>query len=329
MTELHENRQRSNTKTYAEVVRTFIGPYLNLPRRLNEVKRRPVPKEVIDSYNENREVLERIYGKDKLNDLFYHGTGAIQYAGGKYTEGTKGEFRHPLDAILKEGLNPHHDVWNMSPDGIHSSSLATTWPYGKAYADLHQSPQDPLKWEYGRNSDWIAYALSNTGNVLLRNAVQVRHPIRSIQNLREIKRNLWGFTNKKVEGDERLGKLQKWISYVRRVSPEDKVKDVLLERTDIANNFGAVITLDPNRTTVVPRGPGVYEVRTQDSIPPESFLSLAVPLNKVEEYREKIKALGYDFPTLPIEEVDYHMSRFSFEELTEKRRIPVRQAPPK
>lgn len=325
MTEGENTPKRSRitkARKYASELRLVGGAYIGLERKLKEAKLDPVPQEVLSAYEENRETIGQIFGNEKPNEALFHGTGNLQYAGNKYSGGTGEELRHPLDSILEDGIIPHLDVWNSEKGGYESSSLATTWPYARVYADFHQNPKDLRKWEYGDKGHWLSYFMGGTTAVYGKDFFKrgVRSPKKV---LREFKDAISGMRqNKSPDG---VGRLHNWVSNVRRVDPSENTRQVFYSRTDIPDNFGAVFVVDKKGVKVAPKGPGVYEVRTLDPIPPENFSALTVPLDKVAEYREKVAALGYAFPVLPTEAVDYHMSRFPFEELTKNRRIPLKQ----
>jgi hypothetical protein len=329
MSEVSESAKPSKItrlRKRADELRLVGGAYLSLESRLYQEKMQPVPKEVVDAYEENRTEIENLFGRERPKDLLYHGTGNLQYAGDKYNGGLTGELRHPLNAILEHGIHPHLDVWNSAAGGYNSSSIATTWPYAKVYADFHQSPQNSLAWEYGDKTDWLSYFMAATTVAHGKDYVKrgIKTPRKVLQELREARR---GMKVNKSQGD--LNRLQSWISYVRKPSPNETARQIFNSKTDIPDNFGAVIIVDPKGVNVAPKGPGVYEVRTLDPIPPDNFLVLAVPLDKVEEMRRKVFQLELNIPILPTETVDYHMSQFPFDELTKKRRIPVRRVSPK
>jgi hypothetical protein len=98
--------------------------------------------------------------------------------------------------------------------------------------------------------------------------------------------------------------------------------DVICGQTDIPGNFGTIITVSEDDVPLAPMGlGGTYEKRSARPVNPEEFTSLAVPLDKVEEYAAKVHNLGYAFPVLPIEAIGYHMSHFSIQELAYAQRV--------
>lgn len=298
--------------------------YLHLEHSLQEVKAQPVPQEVRDAYLQNREVIESIYGKAHANhDLLYHGTGALQYAGNKYQEGTSNEYRHPLDSILQDGLKPHEDTWITTREAIDSTSFATTWPYAKWYADKHQNPNDPLEWNYGDSNEWFSYCMWDTVQT------EAKNPRNYKQLPPLVAKKILKFTGlvKKPTDSQKMSALKKltqWVSdLTTEVTTDTPVAEILRGQTDIPDNFGAIVTVSRDDVELFDMGPGrVYEERTMSQVPPQKFISLAVPLDRVEEYAAKVAQLGLNFPVLPIEAVDYHMSQFPLKDLTTASKTP-------
>jgi hypothetical protein len=100
--------------------------------------------------------------------------------------------------------------------------------------------------------------------------------------------------------------------------------DVICGQTDIPGNFGAIITVSEDDVPLAPMGlGGTYEKRAAHPVRPEEFTSLAVPLNKVEKYAAKVRELGYSFPVLPVEAIEYHMSHFPTQELAHAQRVTI------
>ncbi len=315
MTETRETKKASRLRQRAETGRMVVGGYFNLRARLEDAKEIPVPSEVIDSYNAHRDEIEAIYGDKVLKDSLYHGTGTFQYEGDKYAGRMGDDLRRPLDTILEHGITPHLDVWNSTPGGYLSTSLATVWSYAKVYADFHQRSDDPLLWQYGDKADWLSYIMGATvWEHLKDNVKSPRQVLHRFSRVREFAKG------NKNTGD--LSRLQKWVQDVRKSRPTDRTKVIFHAHTDIPGNFGAVFTIDSAKVAIAPKGPGVYEVRTVEPIKGSDFLSLAVPMNRLEEYQEKTRELGHSFPVLPMEAVDFHVSKFPFNEVTVNRKIP-------
>ena len=120
-----------------------------------------------------------------------------------------------------------------------------------------------------------------------------------------------------------MNKLQKWVRDVRSdVTSQTPSIDVLESQTDIPGNHGAILTFAKEDIPLFDMGPGrVYEERSTETATPEQIKALSVPLNRVDEYKEKVKALGLSCPVLPIEAVDYHFSKFPLRELTTEARV--------
>jgi hypothetical protein len=282
-----------------------------LPKDLERAKLRPVPQAVLDAYETNREVIQAIYGSDHVRrGLLYHGTGALQYDGDKYGAGMTGRLRRPLDTILERDLKPHTDPWALTQGSTQSISFATVWSYGKFYAGVYQSPVDPLEWEYGNRVAWFAYCIVDTALQSLRKTRSI-----GLEMLRQLR-------GKSVDAN-RYNRLQRWALDVRSdITPQTSMIDVISGQTDIPGNFGAIITVSEDDVPLAPMPlGGTYEKRAARPIGPAEFISLAVPLNRVEEYTAKVQGLGYSFPVLPIEAVEYHMSQFGVEELAHAQRV--------
>ncbi len=118
-------------------------------------------------------------------------------------------------------------------------------------------------------------------------------------------------------------RLQAWISDIRDdVDSTTSATDILRGQTTIPNNYGTIITMTRDNVELFDMGPGrVYEERTKMPVLPQAFTSIAVPLNKVATETQRVHALGLDFPVLPIEAVDYHLSKFPLSELTTATRV--------
>ena len=302
--------------------------YRNLEEKLLEAKEKPVPQEVVDSYLANKEAIEYIYGKDSIRkNLLYHGTGAMQYSGNKYQEGTQEEFRHPLDAILQNGLQPHLDTWIMGKPDVTSTSFASSWSYAKWYADKHQSPENPLKWEYGNSADWFSFFMMDT--ILHEMHYTMRHPRTVLPHVSDMAKDTVSYlrTMRKSTDEvpnKRIERLQRWISDIRKGDLENNTTplSILQAQTDIPGNFGAIVTLPADKIALFDMGPGrVYEERTSQEVLPNTFTSIAVPLVQVEAYKEKVKTMGVVVPVLPIEAIEYHMSRFPLPQVTTALRV--------
>ncbi|HEV7453850.1 MAG TPA: hypothetical protein VGO07_01180 [Candidatus Saccharimonadales bacterium] len=287
-----------------------------LPRELEKARLQPVPQALLDAYDANRSVIEAIYGSDHIRrGLLYHGTGALQYDGDKYGAGMTGGLRRPIDAILGGGLSPHTDPWALTQGSMQSTSFATAWSYAKFYADVYQTPDDPLEWEYGNGADWFSYFIADTAGRTFKKALaagSLRKGLRTLRKTQEQNVNANGYN-----------RLQRWAFDLRSdITPQTSTLDVICARTDIPGNFGAIITVSEDDMLLAPMGlGGTYEKRAARTVGPEEFISLAVPLNKVDEYSAKVHGLGYSFPVLPTEAVEYHMSHFPIQELAHAQRV--------
>lgn len=311
-----------------EVARMLITGFMNLERDMTEARKTPVPQDVLDAYKENSDVISRIYGNDHVNPgLLYHGTGALQYNGNKFKEGTTDDLRHPLDSILEEGLKPHHDTWilGMGKEGVYSTSFATAWPYARWYADKHQSPDVPVLWEYGDANQWFSYYLADTFLTEFKQAL--RHPRAHAkfvpQVASRIRRYIGNMRKSNYTGETEATKGRQWVHDIRHdVSSSTPAIELIRGRTDIPGNFGAMVTVNRKDVELFNMGKGrVYEERTESEVVPNRFASLAVPMEKLAEYRERVRDLHLVFPVLPIEAVDYHFSQFPLRELTSGLRI--------
>jgi hypothetical protein len=298
----------------------------SLPADLEKAKLQPVPTEVLEAYEANKNVIANTYGKEHVRSgLLFHGTGALQYEGDKYGKGMSGQLRHPLDTILEGGLQPHTDLWSLTHDSMQSTSFATSWPYAKYYADMHQSPSDPLQWEYGAHDEWFSYFMVDTVRQGFKKARAAGSLQKSAQPRTRLRTALGALRDKRQQNVSTDGynRLQRWARDVRSdVTPQTSMLDVLHGQTDIPGNFGAIITVSEEDVPLAPMGPGgTYEKRAIQPVMPQQFTSLAVPLNKVAEYSARVHGLGYTFPVLPIEAVEYHMSHYPIEELAHKQRV--------
>jgi hypothetical protein len=186
-------------------------------------------------------------------------------------------------------------------------------------------PDDPLEWEYGNRVDWFSYFIVGTAKQTLKTAWAVgrigtldqskgslRQDLRTLRQIREQNGN-----------DALYSRLQRWALDVRSdITPQTSTLDVICGQTDIPGNFGAIITVSEVDVPLAPMGlGGTYEKRAARLIRPDEFTSLAAPLNKVDEYAAKVDDLGYSFPVLPIEVVEYHMSHFPIQELAHAQRV--------
>jgi len=288
-----------------------------LPRELEKARLQPVPWSVLDAYEANKDVIERIYGSEHIHHgLLYHGTGALQYDGDKYGVGMTSHLRKPIDVILRDGLRPHTDPWALTQGSMQSVSFATAWSYAKFYADVYQTTSDPLEWGWGNGVDWFSYFIVDTARQSFKKG-------RLTVNLRQELRALRQTQEQRVRANS-YSRLQRWALDIRSdITPRTSALDMICVRTDIPGNFGVIITVSEDDVPLAPMGlGGTYEKRAARPVRPDKFTSLAVPLNKVDEYSAKVRDLGYSFPVLPIEAVEYHMSQFSLQELAHAQRVP-------
>ena len=297
-----------------------------LPRELKTARLQPVPQSVLSSYAANKDVIEAIYGSNHVRrGLLYHGTGALQYDGDKYGSGMTGRLRRPIDTILERGLKPHTDPWTLTEGSMQSVSFATAWSYARFYAEAHQTPDDPLEWEYGNRVGWFAYCIVGTARQSFGTAVLAGKARMLGQSKDGQQKELRTLRSKRKQNTTVNGysPLQCWALDVRSdISLQTSALDVICGQTDIPGNFGAIITVSEADVPLAPMGlGGTYEKRAARPVVPREFTSLAVPLNKVEEYISKVHGLGYSFPVLPIEAVDYHMSHFPIRGLTHAQRV--------
>lgn len=275
----------------------------------------PVPAAVLAAYDANKGIIEAIYGSDHVRrGLLYHGTGALQHDGDKYGAGMTSKLRRPIDSILKEGLRPHADPWALTEGSRLSVSFATAWSYARFYAEVHQSPDNPLLWEYGSRVGWFAYCIVGTARQALGTALLAS----GMRWLGRPKQALLRPPQEQSAANNSYGRLQRWALDVRGdITPQTATLDVICGQTDIPHNFGAIITVSGDDVPLASMGiGGTYEKRAARPIRPGEFTALAVPLNKVEKYKAKVRDLGYAFPVLPIEAIEYHLSRFSIQELS-------------
>jgi hypothetical protein len=311
-------KRRSAVRKAAEIIATLRFLWRQsrlLPKELETTKLQPVPRAVLDAYATNKEAIETIYGSRHVRrNLLHHGTGALQYDGDKYGAGMIGRLRKPIDTILKDGLRPHADAWALTDGSALSVSFATAWSYARFYAEAHQPSDNPLEWVYGTRVGWFSYCIMGTARQSFGTALLAG-------NLRTLGRPKSDLSMAPV--NDSYSRLQRWALDVRQdITPRTPMIDVIRARTDIPANFGVIITVTEKDVPLAPMGlGGTYEKRSARPIRPDEFTSLAVPLNKVEEYTAKVHDLGYSFPVLPIEAVEYHMAHFPVQELARAQRV--------
>jgi hypothetical protein len=304
MTELGNNNRYPILKNGVGKIGTFREMHheaRELPQVLDESKKF-VPSEVVMAYEEFKPRIEDVFGNTSVNpDLLHHGTGAIRYEGEKYGSGIVSQIQRPLDNILTEGLTPQLDIFSFKGPMM-STSLAYSWEYAKWYATMCQDPQNPLVWEYGNRDNWGSYFLTNTikAEMKLANAPYIAKAFGS------------KIAEKVRKQPEELNRMQKWASSASKdVDSATSLKKILKLRTDIAGNFGGIITVKKTDAPAVNMGPGdEFERRTLASIKPTDFVALSVPLNEVNSYQNVVSALGLPLPVLPIETIDYHLCKF-------------------
>lgn len=317
-TQLSAEQRSSRVRKATEIINTLRFLWRQsrlLPKELEMTRLQPIPRSVLDAYDANKDIIEAIYGSDHVRrGLLYHGTGALQYDGDKYGTGMTGKLRTPIDIILKDGLRPHADPWALTEGSPLSVSFATVWSYARFYAEAHQILDSPLEWEYGDRAGWFSYCIVGTARQSFGTAL-------SASNLRTLGRPKQELRT--LHAKRGYSRLQCWALDVRRdVTPQTSMIDVICGQTDIPGNFGAIITVSKDDVPLAPMGlGGTYEKRAGRPIRPDEFTSLAVPLNKVEEYAAKVHGLGYSFPVLSIEAVEYHISRFPIQELVQAQRV--------
>jgi len=264
----------------------------------------PLPEQVKLAYEQYKPLIADIYGEDHLkDDYLYHGTGRYHYLpekNHKYESSPNGKTIDLLKQIFSTGLEPQQDVWVPTPASTPTVSLTNQRFYSRWYADRHDN--DQLLWRYGNSTDW-AFLFT----------------VRSISKLLEIPYIYLLIRNQSDKKVGLLGSAQSWVSDVRNnIDSDTSYLDVWKSSSTIPNNFGAIIvTKKSNVPTYDFPLLRKSEKRTLQTLPPDKFTAVEVPLKRIEETKRLLVESGFpNIAVLPMECVDLHMSRFPLAELT-------------
>lgn len=266
---------------------------------------KPVPQEVVAAYENYKADISLLYGKDSFDQNYlFHGTGRYQYQfdrGHKYNGSVTESITDVLSTVLISGLQPKPDIWVPTPASLPTVSLTHQRFYARWYADKHNT--DDLLWHYGESTDWASL-------FVISNITQWQDIIYVAFLLRPLTKNTTGGL---------LGAAHRWVGDARNdISTKTSYTEALRSRSTIPNNYGTifaskedcVLTYDfplLRRT----------EKRSLTPIHPESISIVEAPLKHIAEVDSLLEEyqIGW-IKTLPIECVDYHLSRFPLEELT-------------
>jgi len=317
----HETQEipiKSSRSQKIEIGREFLT--LRTPKLLDKkvsdyLDKEDFPNvEVSRAYVEQKAGLEALFGEYKgglKRDLLYHGTGKLKYPGEKYKDKVDVTKKLPvLETVLRDGLAVHHDQWFPTED-IESISLAVSYLYAKWFADKFQPDTDELQWQFGDPNDFFRFFMADT---FLKHA--------EISNLPETALNYIATRSKikqtkKERTAQNSNRLFNWISSTRSdVNETTPAKNLLYGKTDITDNWGAVLCLDRNQieTFNLPLG-GAHEIRTKHSIPPEAIRAVMVPLRHMDEAKATIEKTGHQMQLFAMECADLYLAGFPIEDL--------------
>ena len=236
---------------------------------------------------------------------YWHGTGRYHYqyqVESRYESVSADGLLDVLDSIVQhDGLTPHQDPWIAS--GGKTVSLGTVRMHSRLFARIHQYEKNSLLYELGSAGYWTQFYL-----ILLL---------------------LWVCTN--LESGRQLGKIfsrrswykdmQTWGSAIR--DPRNgkmRIWDVVTSNvtgSDIETNYPLLIGVAKGTLEVIETLPLTHavEVRSLQPVTLKDFTHIEVPLAKVKETEEFLRAKSIQFKVLPIEYVDVYMSQIPLKEL--------------
>jgi hypothetical protein len=281
-----------------ESTQFVLNRFFTFEQRMQSARELPVPDEVVQAYSVYQERIGDIYGQEMLRqDNLYHGTGFLQYAGDKTSGTYRRETVSILDSILDLGLLPDEEHLKISPAGVKSLSLTRARFYARYYADMHEGEKNPLRYRFGASADWAIYY--NLDGIIHQSLPQL---MSTAEKIYRVKKDLHGAAPL----------TQRWAGKVRDdITSATTIKDLVTRGSTIESNLGVIIVLPSSAVRTHPITIfAAYEERTGDHLPAEAFRAIEVPLSAVSFTEQLLSRRGITtVPVLPIECVEYHMTR--------------------
>lgn len=272
---------------------------------IHEQSVEPVPESVLDAYENYKPIIEGIYGKDFLNQrLVYHGTGRYHYlqeGSHKYEGDIRESIEDVLEILLQNGLEPRLDIWVPTPASYSTVSLTHQRFYARWYADKHNF--DELEWSFGDSLNWAS-------SFVVKNLGKISHiPYITLLMMNQVKRKKGGL----------LGAVHDWVGDAKDdIDGDTSYQEALKTKSTIPGNYGITLVIDDSLVDSYDF-PLLHrtEVRTFHSIPPANLKAIEVPLQYLAETKKIIDRFFPNIPVIPTECIDYHMSQFPLDVLTE------------
>lgn len=268
--------------------------------------------------------LESIFGKDKLNDEWlFHGTGKYSYVSDNKYFGDFVGTQNKLANIFMNGLNPHPDNWLPNKAHVETTSLTPAYMYSKWYAAMHNSAKT-LQFEFGKPFGWFMYYIYDTvksGPRWMKEKRGSNKPFFDYakESLGLLKR-LKGTQTQRKDG---MHNLQRWYrSLNSEGNSETELMEILKGNSDITNNYGAILGIHKSQVTPFEDVGyfGLHEIRTDQQITPQQISFGIAPYRFCEDLSETAHTNGLDLFVIPQECVEYHLTKFSIDELTDNLR---------
>lgn len=284
------------------------------------VREEGAPSErVRTAYRNEKVVMTELFGmpEQPKRNFFYHGTGALKYAGEKYAAGgtEREKTVSVLERICADGLRPHFDQWAPTKDAS-SVSLAESYLYAKWYASKYMSDGNAPEWQLGDPNDFFPFFVYDS---FKRDFFEPKHWPETGAYLAKHGKAMQRMSQERTgAGRNRADRFVRWLSSFHSDMHTFKdFNDQLDAHSDIPNNFGVILCIDKaqvdaeNNHLIL----GVHEQRAVQHITPSMIRAVGVPLRHVEEVTVMVPPGQTVFA---LESADLHFAAFNIHDLMER-----------
>lgn len=256
-----------------------------------------LPNELQVAYEKALPQIESLYAS---KTFFWHGTGRYQYRDGKVIDVLE-------EIINNQGLIPNRDTYDSLTGVANTSSFALSRMYARIYSDMYLDENKKPVYEYGSRFFW---ATKFIGETALKGIGEALKDI----GFNNIAKNPRGFM-KRLKNNNRS-----WVNKFRsdaHTNPKSIRKIFTDLQADISGDYPILIGVEQNafQPNTTAEYISKYERRTKDSVPQSKFTHIEVPLKKVSEVQQLLKARGVELPVIPIEVGERYCTQFNYQAL--------------
>ncbi|PIR04062.1 MAG: hypothetical protein COV59_02665 [Candidatus Magasanikbacteria bacterium CG11_big_fil_rev_8_21_14_0_20_39_34] len=262
------------------------------------------------------------------HDYYFHGTGRLKYPGEKYKKKddieTPGEHQQNkpveiLESVLRDGLEPHTDIWHPTKDD-EFVSLTESYFYSKWYASKYMTESDQPQWQLGDPNDYFPFFVYDS---IKREFAEVKHLPETVMRVHREKDKMMEMKTKRdAEGFDRSERFQKWLTSFTAYGSEQKGFNAQLDmKSEIEGNWGAVLCVEKKNVQadsdilVL----GVHEARTEEIVEPEAIKAVIVPIDHMQDVQAMLEKNGLgDVQVLAMEAVEVYLGQFRMEDLVRR-----------